>query len=115
MLVPMLVIAEVSRLVRSLLGIEAEIRFIGDFAAGNFIPKPVASGDWLRVAELTAQYEHLSLGTTKASIVAAIERLDATHLATLDRRFLSVLEVMGSVHLRPARTDLSRSVGTLNR
>lgn len=30
------------------MGADAEIRFIGDLAVGNFIPEPVAAPDWLR-------------------------------------------------------------------
>ncbi|HEY8200757.1 MAG TPA: PIN domain-containing protein [Actinomycetota bacterium] len=49
------------------------------------------AGDWLRVAELVSRYRDLPLGTVDASVVAAAERLQATTIATLDRRHFSVV------------------------
>ncbi len=93
----MLVITEVVYLLSTRLGTEAEVRFLGDLAAGNLIPEPVDPSDWLRVAHLVAQYDDLPLGTVDASVVAAAERLDITEIATLDRRHFSVV--------RPAHTS----------
>ena len=91
LVVPELVITEVVYLIGSRLGVAAEVRFLGDFAAGNLIAEPVAAGDWLRVAELVAQYADLPLGSVDASVVAAAERLEAVEIATLDRRHFSVV------------------------
>jgi uncharacterized protein len=84
--VPVLVVAEVAYLISTRIGAEAEVRFLGDFAAGNLISEAVAGEDWLRMAELVATYRDLPLGTVDASIVAASERLRLTQIATLDRR-----------------------------
>lgn len=67
----MLVITEVAYLLSSRLGVDPEVRFLGDLAAGNLIPEPVAAADWLRIAELVARYGDLPLGTVDASVVAA--------------------------------------------
>ncbi len=75
----------------SRLGVEAEIRFLGDFAAGNLMSEPVAGEDWLRIAELVGRYRDLPLGTIDASVVAAAERLHVTQIATLDRRHFTVV------------------------
>lgn len=91
LLVPILVVTEVAHLVGTRLGVEAEIRFLGDFAAGSLIAEPVAAEDWLRIAELVARYADLPLGTVDASVVAAAERLRTRQLATLDRRHFSVV------------------------
>lgn len=91
LLVPMLVITEVAYLLGTRLGAEAEVRFMGDLAAGNLIAEPVAVADWLRVAELVARYADLPLGTTDASVVAAAERLGVTEVATFDRRHFTVV------------------------
>jgi uncharacterized protein len=80
------VITEVVYLIATRLGTEAEVRFLGDLAAGNLLPEPVAAGDWLRIAELTARYRDLPLGTVDASVVTTAERLGATEIATTDRR-----------------------------
>lgn len=87
----MLVVTEVAYLLATRLGVEPEVRFLGDLAAGAISTDPVPAGDWLRIAELVATYRDLPLGTVDASIVAAAERLDVTDVATLDRRHFSVV------------------------
>jgi len=91
----MLVITEVTYLLETRLGPEAEVRFLGDLAAGNLIPEPVAAGDWLRIAELVSRYRDLPLGTADASVVAVAERLGAKQVATFDRRHFSVVQPAG--------------------
>ena len=91
LLVPELVVTEVVYLLGTRLGAEAEVRFLGDFAAGNLIAEPVAAEDWLRMAELVGRYADLPLGTVDASVVAAGERLAAREVATLDRRHFGVV------------------------
>ena len=97
LVVPELVITEVAYLLGTRIGVDAEVRFIGDLAAGNLIPEPVAPADWLRIAELVATYRDLPLGTVDASVVATAERLDVREIATLDRRHFTVV--------RPAKGD----------
>jgi predicted nucleic acid-binding protein len=90
-LVPILVVTEVAYLLASKVGIETEVRFLGDLAAGELVPEDVAAGDWLRIAALVAAYRDLPLGTVDASIVAAAERLGVGTIATLDRRHFTVV------------------------
>lgn len=91
LIVPQLVVTEVSYLLETRLGVEAEVRFVGDLAAGTFTTDPVLPGDWMRIAELVSEYRDLPLGTVDASVIAAAERLRITVVATLDRRHLSVV------------------------
>jgi hypothetical protein len=91
LIVPTLVITEVVYLVGSRLGAEAEVRFLGDLAAGEFSVEAVAAADWLRIAELVSEYQDLPLGSVDASVIATAERLDITQLATLDRRDFSIV------------------------
>lgn len=98
LVVPMLAVTEAAHLIGTRLGTDAEIRFLGDLAAGKLLAEPVAAGDWLRIAELVGRYRDLPLGTVDASVVATAERLGATSIATLDRRDFSVV--------RPAHTAL---------
>lgn len=101
-MVPALVITEVAYLVHSRLGSAAEIRFLGDLAAGNFIVEPVAASDWLRIAELVGRYRDLPLGTVDASVVTTAERLGAREIATLDRLHFSIVQSsLGSLALLP--------------
>jgi uncharacterized protein len=85
------VVTEVAYLLENRIGPETEIRFLGDLAAGELVPEPVAAGDWLRIAELVATYRDLPLGTVDASVITAAERLGAAAVATLDRRHFSVV------------------------
>jgi predicted nucleic acid-binding protein len=86
-----LVITEVSYLLATRLGAEAEVRFLGDVASGVLTPLEVDAVDWLRIAELVARYADLPLGTVDASVVAAAERLGMTTIATFDRRHFGVV------------------------
>lgn len=78
-------------LLETRLGADAEVRFLGDLAAGNLISEPVRPPDWIRIAELVADYSDLPLGTVDASVVATAERLSLVELATLDRRDFTVV------------------------
>jgi len=89
--VPVLAVTEVAYLLGTRLGAGAEVRFLGDLAAGTFVTTPVEPGDWVRIAELVWAYRDLPLGTVDASVVAAAERLGVVQLATLDRRHFEVV------------------------
>ena len=91
LVVPTLVVTEVTYLIRTRIGWAAEVRFLGDLASGEFVVDHVEAGDWLRIAELVGRYRDLPLGTVDASVVAAAERLGITALASLDRRHFSVV------------------------
>ncbi|MBA2427122.1 MAG: PIN domain-containing protein [Actinobacteria bacterium] len=91
LVVPTLVVTEVAYLIETRLGPVAEVRFLGDLAAGAFTTDPVASSDWLRIAELVWEYRDLPLGTVDASVVTTGERLRIREVATLDRRHFSVV------------------------
>jgi predicted nucleic acid-binding protein len=97
LVVPVLVITEVTYLLATRLGVEPEIRFLGDLAGGAFSIDCVPAADWLRIAELVMAYRDLPLGTVDASVIAAAERLDITEVATVDRRHFGVV--------RPSHTD----------
>lgn len=88
---PVLVITEVVYLVGTRLGPDAEARFLGDLAGGEFTVEAVVAADWLRIAELVSRYRDLPLGTVDASVVAVGERLKVTQIATLDRRDFSIV------------------------
>lgn len=90
-------ITEVVYFIGSRLGAEAEVRFLGDLAAGEFSIEPVSAGDWIRIAELVSEYRDLPLGTVDASIVATAERLAVTQIATLDRRHFSIVRPVHAV------------------
>ncbi len=95
-------VTEVVYLLGTRLGVEPEVRLLGDLAAGNLIVEPVAASDWIRIAELVAQYGDLPLGTVDASVIAAAERLGVSHIATIDRRHFTVVQSrIDSLNLLP--------------
>lgn len=94
----MLVIAEAAYFIGTRIGAEAEVRFLGDLASGNFIVEPVQAGDWLRITELVYRYRDASLGTVDASVATTAERLGISAIITLDRRHFSII--------RPAHTPV---------
>jgi predicted nucleic acid-binding protein len=91
LVIPLLVVTEVTYLLATRLGHEAEVRFLGDLASGALVPTPVDVTDWLRIAQLVSRYHDLPLGTVDASVIALCERLGVPSVATLDRRHFSVV------------------------
>jgi predicted nucleic acid-binding protein len=100
LVLPTLVITEVVYLIGTRLGWQAEVRFLGDLAAGNFLVEPLHASDPIRIAELVGKYRDLPLGTVDASVIAVTERLGATEVATLDRRHFGVVRPRHEVALQ---------------
>ena len=88
----MLVITEAVYFIGTRLGVEAEARFLGDLASGDFITEPVRAGDWLRITELVHRYRNVPLGTVDASVAATAERLGVSTIMTLDQRDFSIVQ-----------------------
>ena len=91
LLVPALVVAEVGYFLADRLGPEAERAFVAALRDAELIVEPVEPADWARIHELLVEYADLGLGLVDASIVALLERLDLTELATLDHRHFGVV------------------------
>lgn len=85
-IVPVTVLPEVSYLLQTRIGPEAEIAFIRAVAAGDFTVEPLDPDDLDRAAEVMRDYADLRLGFVDASLVAIAERLEARELLTTDRR-----------------------------
>ena len=86
LLVPALVVTELSYLLADRIGPHAEVAFARAVAAGELLVEPVLDSEWERIAELTEQYLDLPLGIVDASVVALAERHGVDTLATLDHR-----------------------------
>lgn len=97
LLVPELVLTEVSYLHADRIGAHAELAFAHAVADGELVVEPVIDSDWPRICELMEQYLDLPLGMVDASVIALAERLDVQTIATLDRQHFSVV--------RPAHAD----------
>ncbi len=91
LVVPQLVIAEVTYMIGKRLDVRSEILFLSDLVSGAFTAEAVAPGDWRRISELVARYRDFPLGTTDASVIACAERLGVTTVATTDRRHFAAV------------------------
>ena len=89
LVVPAMVVAEVSYLAGSRLGSLAEAGFLEGLVDLEVIAP--APEDWLRIAELVRQYADFPLGGTDASVVALAERLNTDTIITLDRRHFAAI------------------------
>jgi uncharacterized protein len=92
LLVPALVVTEVSYLLGDRIGPFAELAFSRSIAAGEVVVEPVLDPEWERIAELTEHYLDLPLGIVDASVVVLGERHHADVIATLDQRHFSVVK-----------------------
>jgi uncharacterized protein len=92
LLVPALVVTEVSYLLSDRIGPHAELAFARAVAAGELVVEPVLDSEWQRIAELTEQYLDLPLGMVDASVVALAERHEIDTIATLDRRHFATVK-----------------------
>jgi hypothetical protein len=91
LLVPALVVTEVSYLLSDRIGPHAELAFARAVANGELVVEPVLDSEWSRIAELTAQYLDLPLGMTDASVVALAERHGLDTVASFDHRHFATV------------------------
>ncbi len=89
LIVPALVVAEVTYLIGRRLGPHVESRFLAGLAELT-VQAPFPE-DWPRIAELVDRYADFPLGGTDASVVALAERLNTDIVVTLDRRHFGTL------------------------
>jgi uncharacterized protein len=92
LLVPALVLTEVSYLLGDHIGPHAELAFARAVADGELVVEPVLDTEWRRIAELTEQYLDLPLGIVDASVVALAERHGLDTIATLDHRHFATVK-----------------------
>jgi uncharacterized protein len=84
LVIPTLVVAEVSYLASRRMGANVEATFIASLADLDIEAPPPQ--EWTRIAELIRLYQDFPLGATDASVVALAERLETPYVITLDRR-----------------------------
>jgi len=84
LVIPALVVAEVTYMVHRRLGPGAEAAFLRGLT--DFDVESPAPADWARMGDLVEQYADFPLGGTDASVVALAERLNTAAVVTLDYR-----------------------------
>jgi predicted nucleic acid-binding protein len=102
LVVPILVLAELDYWCHQRLGAGAWISFFEDLLAGAYRLELSTMADLERCREIQMQYDDQAIGVVDASVLALVERLGESKLATLDHRHFSVL--------RPAHGDALRLV-----
>lgn len=91
LLVPALVVTEVSYLLGDRIGAHAELAFARSIAVGELIVAGVLDSEWDRITELTEQYLDLPLGIVDASVAVLAERHQVSEIASLDHRHFSAV------------------------
>lgn len=84
LLVPVTVLPEITYLLQTRLGDEAERAFVRSLVAREFEVEPLKDRDVSRAAEILERYP--AIGFVDATLVAIAERLKLTRVATTDRR-----------------------------
>jgi uncharacterized protein len=91
LVIPILVLAELDYWCHARLGAHAWISFLEDLLAGVYRLEACTSADLTRCHELQRQYDDQLLGVVDASVLALVERVRETKLATLDHRHFAIL------------------------
>lgn len=91
LVIPSLVLAEVDYWCHERLGGRAWLIFLEDLLNGAYRLEHPSRDELRRCHELQKQYADLRLGIVDASVVALVERLGETKVATLDHRHFATV------------------------
>lgn len=91
LVVPMLVLAELDYWCHERLGVHAWLVFLDDLLEGAYRLEAPTPRDLARCHQLQTTYADLGLGVVDASVVALVERLGETKVATLDHRHFATV------------------------
>lgn len=87
LIVPDVILPELSYLVNKYLTVEAEVKLLSSIIEGELALESLLLTDLERVIELISTYRDKKIGFVDASIVATAERLNVTKVLTLDKHF----------------------------
>jgi len=88
--------AEADYLILERLGVDAELAFLADLAAGTFAAECLDQGELGAARDLARRYRDLELGLADASLLVLAARHRTVRIATLDRTdFLAVRPLYG--------------------
>ena len=91
LVVPALVVTEVSYFLNRRYGSTAEARFLRGLAA--FEVEAPSNEEWAAIADLVDRYSNFPLGGADASAVVLAQRLNTDIIVTLDRRHFGALRM----------------------
>jgi predicted nucleic acid-binding protein len=91
-----LVVAEADYLILDRLGVDVELAFVEDLAAGTFVVECLGRDDMDAARQLIVRHRDLRLGLADASLVVLARRYATTRILTLDERaFRAVAPLQG--------------------
>lgn len=99
--IPWAILPEVDYLLASRAGKRATAVLLKSVQDGAFQIEWGQDRDWERAAELNRRYADLALGLVDVSVMAIAERLNATAIATFDRRHFGAVKLRLDVALVP--------------
>lgn len=91
LVVPTLVLAELDYWCHTRLSVLAWLTFLEDLLEGVYRLAHPTMADLARCAALQQQYADLEIGVVDASVIALVERLGETKVASLDHRHLATV------------------------
>ena len=85
-------------------GAAAQTRMVEDITSGAYDVEDLLPEDYERVRDVMLQYADASIGFVDAAVLAIVERLGETKLATLDRRHFGLMRPahLGALELLPS-------------
>jgi predicted nucleic acid-binding protein len=98
---PWAILPEVDYLLLHHVGLDAELAFIRDLAAGRWTVEWGDESDVTRAVELCERHASLRLGLVDGVVMSVAERLRARAIATLDERHFGSVELRRPVSLVP--------------
>ncbi|MFA5787594.1 MAG: PIN domain-containing protein [Actinomycetota bacterium] len=98
LVVPAFVAAEADFLILNRLGIEAELAFLADLAAGTYVVDSLSQTELRTAVDLARRYRDLELGLADASVVVLAARHRTHRLLTFDERAFRVLTPLQGGH-----------------
>lgn len=104
LIIPAPVLVEVDYWIQQRLSPGVLVALLDDIAAGAYQVLDLAAADYVRVRDVCDQYADADIGFVDAAVLAIVERLNESRLATLDRRHFGLLRPRhrDSIELVPA-------------
>lgn len=104
-----LAVAEADYLILDRLGVDVELAFIDDLAAGTFVVECLSRDELRTARDVVERYRDLRLGLADASLVVLAQRYASTRILTFDERAFRVVTPLqgGSFTVLPADLGLS--------
>jgi predicted nucleic acid-binding protein len=102
-----IVVAEADYLILRRLGVDVELMFLDDLAAGAYVVDSLTSPELAIARDVAARYRDLELGLADASLVVLANRWETRRILTLDERAFRAVEPLqgGSFTILPADAD----------